>query len=414
MPSKTITQLPAAAAAASGAVVAADNAAGTLTEKVTLGQIATLASGSAPVQSVAGKTGTVVLAKADVGLSNVDNTSDASKPVSTAQAAADSAVASAAAADATTKANAAQAAAVQRANHTGTQAISTVSGLQAALDAKATPADVSAAVSALVNAAPSALDTLGELATALGSDPNFATTVTNALAAKAPTASPTFTGTVSGVTKAMVGLGNVDNTSDANKPVSTAQAAADSAVASAASADATSKANAAQAAAVQRANHTGTQTASTISDFSAAAASAAPVQSVAGRTGAVSLTKSDVGLSNVDNTSDASKPIGTATQTALNGKADSSHTHTASQVSGLAAVATSGAYSDLTGAPGLKAVRVDSSATTTVYVGKAAAGTANSSSGWTITRYTFSTIGVLQLTTTATGIWNNRTTLIYS
>jgi hypothetical protein len=39
---------------------------------------------------------------------------------------------------------------------------------------------------------------------------------------KAPTASPTFTGTVSGITKAMVDLGNVDNTSDANKPVSTA------------------------------------------------------------------------------------------------------------------------------------------------------------------------------------------------
>lgn len=41
-------------------------------------------------------------------------------------------------------------------------------------------------------------------------------------ALKAPLASPTFTGTVSGITKAMVGLGNVDNTSDANKPVSTA------------------------------------------------------------------------------------------------------------------------------------------------------------------------------------------------
>ena len=39
----------------------------------------------------------------------------------------------------------------------------------------------------------------------------------------APLASPTFTGTVSGVTKSMVGLGNVDNTSDASKPVSTAQ-----------------------------------------------------------------------------------------------------------------------------------------------------------------------------------------------
>lgn len=38
----------------------------------------------------------------------------------------------------------------------------------------------------------------------------------------APIASPTFTGTVSGITKSMVGLGNVDNTSDANKPVSTA------------------------------------------------------------------------------------------------------------------------------------------------------------------------------------------------
>jgi trimeric autotransporter adhesin len=46
--------------------------------------------------------------------------------------------------------------------------------------------------------------------------------LTTALSAKAPLADPTFTGTVSGVTKTHVGLGNVDNTSDANKPVSTA------------------------------------------------------------------------------------------------------------------------------------------------------------------------------------------------
>ena len=39
---------------------------------------------------------------------------------------------------------------------------------------------------------------------------------------KAPLASPTFTGTVSGITKAMIGLPLADNTSDANKPVSTA------------------------------------------------------------------------------------------------------------------------------------------------------------------------------------------------
>ena len=35
---------------------------------------------------------------------------------------------------------------------------------------------------------------------------------------KAPVASPSFTGTVSGITKAMVGLGNADNTADLNKP----------------------------------------------------------------------------------------------------------------------------------------------------------------------------------------------------
>ena len=46
----------------------------------------------------------------------------------------------------------------------------------------------------------------------------------------------------------------------------------------------------------------------------------APVSSVAGKTGAVTLAATDVGLGNVSNTSDASKPVSTATQTALNGK----------------------------------------------------------------------------------------------
>ena len=35
-------------------------------------------------------------------------------------------------------------------------------------------------------------------------------------------ASPTFTGTVSGITKSMVGLGKADNTTDVNKPISSA------------------------------------------------------------------------------------------------------------------------------------------------------------------------------------------------
>jgi hypothetical protein len=44
-----------------------------------------------------------------------------------------------------------------------------------------------------------------------------------ALNLKADLASPTFTGTVVGITKSMVGLGSVDNTADTAKPVSTAQ-----------------------------------------------------------------------------------------------------------------------------------------------------------------------------------------------
>jgi hypothetical protein len=47
---------------------------------------------------------------------------------------------------------------------------------------------------------------------------------------------------------------------------------------------------------------------------------AAPVTSVASKTGAVTLVKADVGLANVDDTSDASKPVSSAQQTALDGK----------------------------------------------------------------------------------------------
>lgn len=46
--------------------------------------------------------------------------------------------------------------------------------------------DISQAVAALVNSSPVTLDTLAELATALGNDPNFATTITTALANKQP------------------------------------------------------------------------------------------------------------------------------------------------------------------------------------------------------------------------------------
>ena len=57
-----------------------------------------------------------------------------------------------------------------------------------------TTAFVMVAIANLIASSPAALDTLNELATALGNDANFATTVTNALALKAPLASPTLTG----------------------------------------------------------------------------------------------------------------------------------------------------------------------------------------------------------------------------
>jgi hypothetical protein len=86
----------------------------------------------------------------------------------------------------------------------------------------ATETYVGTAISNLVSSAPETLNTLNELAEALGDDANYATTISTALGLKATIESPTFTGTVGGITKSMVGLSNVDNTTDENKPVSTA------------------------------------------------------------------------------------------------------------------------------------------------------------------------------------------------
>jgi len=75
----------------------------------------------------------------------------------------------------------------------------------------ATTAYVQTELTDLIGGAPGALDTLNELATAIGDDASYASTITTALGLKAPLASPIFTGTVGGITKAMVGLGNVAN-----------------------------------------------------------------------------------------------------------------------------------------------------------------------------------------------------------
>jgi hypothetical protein len=103
----------------------------------------------------------------------------------------------------------------------------TLSGTLAEFNAALTDGDfatqsyVTTAVSNLLDSAPETLNTLNELAAAINDDASYAATITTALGNKAPIASPTFTGTVGGITKDMVGLSNVDNTSDNTKALIT-------------------------------------------------------------------------------------------------------------------------------------------------------------------------------------------------
>jgi hypothetical protein len=80
----------------------------------------------------------------------------------------------------------------------------------------ATTAFVGTAVSNLVAAAPAALDTLNELATALGNDAAFSTTVTNSIATKLPLAGGTMSGAIAMGTNKITGVGDPTNPQDAS------------------------------------------------------------------------------------------------------------------------------------------------------------------------------------------------------
>jgi len=117
---------------------------------------------------------------AQVGLGNVENTSDLSKPISTLvqtalnlKAALDS--------PAFTGIPTAPTAAL----NTNTTQLATMAAVKAAADA---------VITQLTTGAPGILDTLDELAAALGDDANYAANVATALALKAPLASPALTG----------------------------------------------------------------------------------------------------------------------------------------------------------------------------------------------------------------------------
>ena len=222
--------------------------------------------------------------QAQVGLGNVDNTSDLDKPISTAtQAALDlkydasnpNGYETPVELDARDTANR------DRANHTGTQPASTITGLS------------SVATSG----------NHGDLTLDDGTNPH-------------------------GTTQTDVGLGNVDNTSDLDKPISTATQAALDLKYDASNPngyETPAELNARDTANRDRANHTGTQPASTITGLSAVATSGNHSDlTLDDGTNPHGTTKADVGLGNVDNTSDLDKPISTATQAALDLKADNS------------------------------------------------------------------------------------------
>jgi hypothetical protein len=143
------------------------------------------------------------------------------------------------------------------------------------------------------------------------------------LAAKAPLDSPTFTGTVSGISATMIGLGNVDNTADTAKPVSTTQQTALDLKANLANPTFTGTVTIPAGASISgfatlaNPTFTGTVTIPAGASISGFATLANPAF-----TGTVTgITKTMVGLDNVDNTTDLGKPISNATQTALDLKA---------------------------------------------------------------------------------------------
>jgi hypothetical protein len=197
-------------------------------------------------------TGTVGgLDKSMVGLSNIDNTSDANKPISSATQTALNLKANTA--DVTNelslKANASDVS-------TSLALKANTSDVNSALNLKANAADVTSALADKENSSnkststalgtsdilyPSqkAVKTYVDAQVASGAPDADASTkgkiqltgdlggtaaspTVPDLALKAPINNPTFTGTVGGIDKSMVGLSNIDNTSDANKPISSA------------------------------------------------------------------------------------------------------------------------------------------------------------------------------------------------
>ena len=191
-------------------------------------------------------------------------------------------------------------------------------------DQIATTQFVQSAIQGVVGAAPAALDTLNELAEALNDDASYASTITNALSLKAPIASPTFTGTVTGTFSGNV-TGNVTGNVSGSAASFTGSLSGD--VTGNQGSTAISATTVTGKALTGYSSTTGTINAtdtilSAINKLNGNDALKANLASPT-FTGTVSgITASMVGLGNVNNTSDANKPVSSAQQAALNLKAN--------------------------------------------------------------------------------------------
>ena len=320
----------------------------------TLGNWIELLTPAAPVQAVNGYTGSINLTKTDLGLGDVNNTSDINKPVSSAtQSALDlkaniTDVNTALATKiSTTDVNAALATKISTidANAALATKISTIDA-NAALDLKANITDVNTALATKISNA----DATAALALKANS-----TDVNTALATKIST------------TDANTALALKANSTDVNTALATKISNADAtaalalkldankvgAVSGVASLDASGKVPTDQIPAISfssvkvlksEAEMLALSTAvvgsvvirtdesknyvlaqanpAVLANWIQLLTPAAPVQTVNGKTGTISISATDLGLGNVQNTSDANKPVSSATQTELDKKVD--------------------------------------------------------------------------------------------
>ncbi|WP_188050681.1 hypothetical protein [Flavobacterium sp. GP15] len=224
-------------------------------------------------------TGTVTgINKAMVGLSNVENTADVDKSVSTATL--------------------------------------TALNLKANIDSPAFTGTVTGIDKEMVG--------LSNVENTADADKSVSNATQTAINLKANIDSPTFTGTVTGIDKGMVGLSNVENTADADKLISTATQTALNLKANINSPSFTGTVTGIDKVMVGLSNVENTADADKL--ISTATQTALNLKANINSptfTGTVTgINKAMVGLSNVENTADADKSVSTATQTALNLKAN--------------------------------------------------------------------------------------------